>query len=89
MLQTEEITLIGKAIMLCFNYAKTSTAIIAGLLYHQLHETVVLADVPFQDVLAWPKNTLKTSTVKLDTLEESLGGNRSSTGSLQQQSNLA
>lgn len=53
---------------------------------YQLHEAVVLTDVPLQNVLARPKDTLKACTIKLHAFEGSFSSDSSCTSSLEQQS---
>ena len=54
----------------------------------QLHETVILTDVPLENVLAGAQHALKSSAVQLHALECGLGCDCGSTGSLQKQCNL-
>lgn len=55
---------------------------------NELDKAVVLTDISLQDVLAGTENTLKTSSVQLDTFECAFSFDCCSTWSLQQESNL-
>lgn len=55
----------------------------------QGHKTVVLLDVPFEDVRARAKNTFKPRAVQLDALQRATGSHGGSARTIHQQRDFA